>query len=362
MSAAIELLGYKPKNSLIADIVRKQIGNGKFRYGDKLLTDEEIAQKYNVNKRTVAAGLNALVKEGLLERAPRRGTIVVSDINKEHKTSNAVALVIQSKGDVYANIARHIAHKLVQHKLYPVLISDSVIHNSDHNGIASFLKCMNTSPFPYGYIVDGNTAFPYKYMLENPSDFNSCIFIIKYHYPEKIAFAKYVLIDLAEAGRMAARYFIEKGYKKLTCLAVKEADFKGAWSSMQVQIMEGFKEECLTANVTFDEDIFWCLLHGAPVAEIMLEYLRGPKKPDAFFAYSDFFICEQILPVLRKLHLSYPNDIEFIGFYNTQHSLDNNFSSIAINEIAVAENAFAMLTGQSTELKILIRPEMIIRI
>ncbi len=358
MSTAVELLGYKPKNTLIADIVREQIVNGKFRHGDKLLPDEEIAKEYNVNKRTVAAGLNTLVKEGLLRRAPRLGTIVVKDT----RTNNAVALVIQSKGDVYANIARHIAHQLVQEKFYPVLISDSVVHNSDYNGIVSFLNCMNTPPLlPYGCVIDGSVEFPYEYLLEKQQVFSNTVFIIKYHYPEKIPWAKYVLVDFVEAGRMAARYFIEKGYRKLTCLAVKEGDFKGRWSSMQAQIMEGFKETCIAAGVKFDEEIFWSLLHGAPLADTLLKYLGGTDKPDAFFAYSDFFISEQILPVLSKLHLRYPKDIEFIGFYNTHHSLDKKFSSIAINEKAVAEQAFAMLTGQCGKQEILISPEMVIR-
>ena len=70
MNENLQILDYKPKYILIADMVRKQIQSGRFKKGDKLFSDDELALKYKVNARTIAAGLNALVKEGLLERAP----------------------------------------------------------------------------------------------------------------------------------------------------------------------------------------------------------------------------------------------------------------------------------------------------
>lgn len=76
-----ELIDTKPKSAMIADIFRDLIASGRLQQGEKLLSDEAIAQKYRINKRTVACGLNTLAKEGLLKRAPRRGTIVVKEVN-----------------------------------------------------------------------------------------------------------------------------------------------------------------------------------------------------------------------------------------------------------------------------------------
>ncbi len=82
-----ELIDRKPKDVVIADFFREQIMAGKLRKGDKLLSDEKIARKYKLNKRTVASGLNSLVEEGLLARAPRRGTIVIRDFVNRDETS-----------------------------------------------------------------------------------------------------------------------------------------------------------------------------------------------------------------------------------------------------------------------------------
>jgi DNA-binding transcriptional regulator YhcF (GntR family) len=71
-----EMLDYKPKHIMISDIFRSKIEEGVYSPGDKLFSDDEIARHYKIGRHTVAAGLNILAKEGLLERAPRRGTIV----------------------------------------------------------------------------------------------------------------------------------------------------------------------------------------------------------------------------------------------------------------------------------------------
>jgi DNA-binding LacI/PurR family transcriptional regulator len=70
-----------PKYMVIADIFRSKIEQGILRQGDKLFAGSVIAKQYNVDHRTVSAGLNVLVKEGILERVPGRGTIVKTTIN-----------------------------------------------------------------------------------------------------------------------------------------------------------------------------------------------------------------------------------------------------------------------------------------
>jgi DNA-binding LacI/PurR family transcriptional regulator len=350
-----ELLDYKPKHVIISDIFREKIAKGKFRKGDKLLPDEEIARKYNVNKRTVAVGLNSLVKEGLLERAPRRGTIVVKDDSQGNKTSNAVGMVMLSKGDVYNKISHDITRGFTNLNLYPILINDQVCLQD--SSVKSFMQAIvNDQVVPYGFMIDGNMEFPFEFLKQNINKFHNIVFINKYHYPEKIAQAKYVLVDFAEAGRLAARHFIAQGHKQLACLAMNEPNYAGSWSSVQVMIMQGFAEACRESNVQFNEEVFWKLLHGAPLSETINTLLSGSDHPDAIFAYQDSFIRHDLLPLLKNT-----KEIELIGFYNTHHAEECGFSSICIHEETIAENAIKLLTHKTTEKEILIKPELIIR-
>lgn len=361
MSVMQGIISSKPKHVQVADIIREQIRSGAFSKGTRLLPDEELAQKYQVNRNTIAVGLNALVKEGLLERAPRRGTIVIRDMKKGKSVSNAVGMVMFSKGDVYGDICRKISECFMHRKLYPVLINESVVVNHQDSVITYLDHMTSDEQRPYGFIIDGNYGFPFAHLKSNPERFENIVFITKYHYPEKIKSAKYVLVDFAAAGRLAAQHFISKGYKKLACLAVYERDYAGPWSSVQEMIMQGFADACRAANIAFDEEIFWKLLHGAPFSETVAGYLKGKERPDAFFCYQDSLISHNILPVLNELGINYPKDIEFIGFYNTHDAEKCGFSSICINEEEIAETAVKLLTNETDEQEVLIQPELIIR-
>jgi len=344
----------------VADIIRNQIASGILKKGDRLLPDEKLALEYRVNARTVASGLNVLAEEGLLERAPRRGTIVIKETEKARTVSSAVAMIMLSKGDVYSNISLEISKGLGLRKLYPVLINEDVVF--DEHCVRNYLDGMSDEAHrPYGFIIDGNVGFPFDYMKSNIERFDNIVFITKYHQAEKIASAKYALIDLAEAGRLAARHFIGLGHKKITCLAMPERHYQGELASMQVQIMTGFARECRESNVKFSDEIFWSLLHGAQVEATVSSLLKGKDRPTAIFSYADFFIRDSVIPLLEVNGLKPMKDVELIGFYNTHHSKECGFSSISICEDKIAEAAVKLLTGETDEREILVKPELVIR-
>ena len=354
------IINSKPKHMQVADIIRSMILSGDLAKGSRLQTDEELAQKYKINRHTVAAGLNALVEEGLLERAPRRGTIVIKDIEKGKSVTNAVAMVMLSKGDVYSNISLEISKGLAARKLFPLLINENVIF--DEYCVKNYLDGMvDEEHRPYGFVNDGNMDFPFVYLKSNLERFENIVFITKYHHPEKVKSAKYALVDFAEAGKIAARHFIGNGHKNITCLAVHEPGYQGEWSSIQVQIMTGFARECRENNIKFSDDVFWSLLHGAPLESTVGSLLKKKDRPTAIFYYSDFEIRSRLIPVLESNGLKPMKDVELIGFYNTHHAKECSFSSICIHEEKIAKAAVKLLTGETGEKEILIKPELIVR-
>ena len=355
MNKVEELVSRKPKYIVLADNFREQITSGTLSKGTRLLPDDELARKYQVNKRTIAASLNSLVKEGLLERVPRRGTFVISNGNYGKKNSNAVGMVMLSAGDVYQDIAQGITSGLLEKHLYPITISRKFVNKTSN--IESFMKLLiSDKTKPYGFIINGELDFPFEFLKKNVHGFNNLVFIVKYHNPDRIESAKYVLVDFAEAGRLAARHFISQGHKKLACLAMPEPDYTCPIRSMQVQIMQGFAEVCRENDVHFDENIFWELLHGASLDETVNYLLAGPDCPDAIYAYSDSFIRYSLMPLLKN-----NKDIELIGFYNTHHAEECGFSSISIRENKIAENAIKLLTNERPQKEILIKPKLIVR-
>lgn len=65
-----------PLYKQIEDIIRDLIESGDYDGGKFLPKEEELAQKFGVSRNTVRQGIAQLVREGLLERTPGKGTVV----------------------------------------------------------------------------------------------------------------------------------------------------------------------------------------------------------------------------------------------------------------------------------------------
>ncbi|MFC7743233.1 GntR family transcriptional regulator [Nocardiopsis composta] len=62
---------------LVADVLRAQILSGEFPPGERLPLEGELAREYRASRNTVRESLALLRDEGLVERVPRLGTLVV---------------------------------------------------------------------------------------------------------------------------------------------------------------------------------------------------------------------------------------------------------------------------------------------
>jgi GntR family transcriptional regulator len=60
----------------VDSILREQIGDGLLRAGDRLPSEEALRAEYGISRGTVRQALDALERDGLIERAPGRGTFV----------------------------------------------------------------------------------------------------------------------------------------------------------------------------------------------------------------------------------------------------------------------------------------------
>ena len=64
----------QPLYQQLMEDVRSQIENSLLLPGDKLPTEREFMQKYNVSRITVSKALNELKAEGLITRFPNKGS------------------------------------------------------------------------------------------------------------------------------------------------------------------------------------------------------------------------------------------------------------------------------------------------
>lgn len=343
------------KHNRVTEIVREWLVSGQYRCGDKLPPDSVLAEMLKVNPRTIANGLAPLVREGLLERAPRRGTIVKN--TNALPSSNAVALITMSKGHVYGDMNRLACRMLLGKELFPVIIEHGLAENRDR--VKSFLECMTARQQPYGFLAEGTADFPYDMLRENPIRFAGTIFIMRYHGETELPFCRYVLVDLDAVGRTAADYFHSKGVQRLAFSAMAEKHYRGPFSSMQVQVMKGMKAQAEKHGMFFDESLFWRLHDGAPYEETMRRVLGKADRPDGIFGWTDYECVARVMPALTRAGLDWQKDIQLMGTYNTPWSVKYGFPSIDMNAEEVIKTAVEMLTGEREERKIVLAPKLV---
>lgn len=352
------LLATKPKYSEVSEKIRESILSGVIKIGSRLKPDEELANEYKINKRTVAKGLNQLVDEGFLERAPRRGTIVISNSPKSEK-SRAVGLLMPDENYGYGDLVRGIVRRISPLRFFPVLVDSAVVENQEQ--VITLIQNINDHN-PYGYIIDGCMGTPFEFIEENIQDLQRVVFIDKYHYDHRIPGAKYALVDYTEGGRRAAKYLIENGHKKIHFLPVHERHYQGEWSSIQFLIMKGFKEVCKENRIEFDEELFWDSFHNrkekGEVFDILFNRDSGKT---GLLVYYDSIVFMEILPELEKRQLHVPEDISIIGFNNIEMAEKLNLTSVSTQQEKTARCAFELLMGYQQENEMTIVPELVIR-
>ena len=72
----------------IKDIYRDKILSGELKLGDKIESEMEIQQKYNVSRITARQAILDLEKEGMVKRGRGKGTFVIWQPAIEEELSN----------------------------------------------------------------------------------------------------------------------------------------------------------------------------------------------------------------------------------------------------------------------------------
>lgn len=342
------------KQDIITETVRDWIRNGKYNPGEKLPTDIELANHFVVNRCTVAAGLKPLVEENLLERAPKRGTMVKRHTRK--LCTNAVALLTRTEGEIYSKFTARINHELLKQDLYPVLMDEDL--NRDYDDVIKFMRQLIKQTHPYGCLILGD-HIPYEELKKTPYSLFKTVFLLRYHHFEEFENAYYALTDYEDLGRQIVEYFAERNIKRILFPPSAEIVYRGAWTSLQVTVLEHIKKYAAKAGLEVDADLFWRLHSGAPIDVVLPLAIGRSKVKTGIFSWSDSVLEHSIIPAIRNTGMDPLNDFTLLGNFNTRQSADVGFATFDHRVEDIAKIGVDMLTGNITEKKILVPPQLI---
>ncbi len=357
-------LGFVPKHLLVADKIRAEIVSGKLRVGDRLKPDTELAQQYEINKQTVANGMAELVKEGLISRAPRRGSLVISNTPGPGKRGNMVGVLTRSTGHMYQDMARAMSRGLVKHGLYPVWINEQLFldasNEPDNQEILKLLERL-IADHPFGLIIDADRFMPFNEIQKNLAKTGRLVFVYHYLHEERLPGA-YVLVDLEKVGKLIASHLAKNGHRRLSYLTAPQEKRRPYFETPHEIICRTMQKYCNDNKLEFIAEIPERCFKGEPIEAILSDFRQRNLMPTGFGVHSDSFAVNAVMPALAKLKLRMPEDISLVGMGDTPWCQETTppLTSISLQPQEMGEMAVAQLfTSGNTEHRI--KPELIIR-
>lgn len=350
----MNLTGFK--QDYVTEIVREWLLSGKYCCGDTLPGNQELSGLLGVNPRTIANGLKPLVEEGIIERVPRRGTVVKKALIPIR--TSAVGLVLNSSGEFYSDMTRLIDGLLAENGLFPVLINGDLVNQT--GAIEKFLNRMVGKTRPYGYLILGEARFPYHLLEKNPNKFANSVFLLRYQSETELPHSRYVLIDYEDLGRQVVEYFARRNVRRILFPAIREINFIYPAASLQLQIMHCIRKYAEEAGLIFDDMLFMKTFSFGEYEKYMAEAIREIREPAGIFGWFDAFLDNEIRPALQNLGKDMFRDFAVLGNFNTSHAAKFGHDSFDLRIDEICRIGVDMLTGKTDERKVVLNAKLAI--
>ena len=202
-----------------ADIIRKEIEEGKYLPGERLPSMDDLSARYQLNKITVRRSLQELADAGLLYSVPAQGTFV-SEFSGASKTNEkgdsgivnigliSNVLIPGSTGPYHMSVLEGIRSEIGRHDANFILLPAP--GSRERKEILKMIHGANLS----GVIYMG--PVPQLFLEQLIKDGPPSI-VVDYHFHGLSA--DVVQADNREGGFIALKALIEKGCKKIAVIA-----------------------------------------------------------------------------------------------------------------------------------------------
>lgn len=313
----------KPKYIQVVEWIKKQIATNKLKAGDKIYSENELSQMFNMSRQTIRHAIGELESMGVLERRRGSGTYVsISEIKgiKRPKTMNIAVVTTYVDDYIFPNIIKGM-EKVISEAGYTLQIAFT--HNSVQKEYTVIKNILDKG------LADGIIVEATKSGIPNPNlglyeelmaQGIPIIFFNSYYTGLDIP---RVVLDDKMAGYKATQYLIDAGCQRIGGV-FKSDDIQGHlryFGYVKALIENGFKLR--------DENVLW--IDTEDLKNLSMEQdriLKRLKGCDALLAYND-----QAAVVIEKILLK------------ENRQIPKEISIISIDDSEIAQNCEVALTS-----------------
>jgi GntR family transcriptional regulator of arabinose operon len=353
----------EPKYLAIKNKIREFIENGIYELGDKIPSEAELREEYNVSRHTIRQSIAELVNDGYLVKQQGAGTFVSDEYKNKNNgnTKKTIGVITTYISDyIFPYIIRGIEEELSKEN-YLLLLSST--RNNVENERTNLKSMIEQG-------VDGLIVEPTKSNLMNPN-LNYYLNLTEKQTPLVMLNASYEELDLPvvalddkKAGKIATEHLIELGHTNIGMIT-KADDLQGK------NRLKGYIEALYDAKLTFNSE--YVLRYDTETKDVLpfrLKEVLSKKedRPTAFVVYNDE-IAVLLIHEMDKAGLHCPEDISIVSHDNSHYS--TALSSVKLTSVehpkeelgkAAAQWIIKAIRERKTRLSsIIFEPELIIR-
>ena len=329
--------GNQLKYLKIMEDLKKQILSGEIQAGDRLPSENELAEQYKVSRQTVRKAIAILENSGHVYAEHGRGTFC-SEIVRHTKNSKNIAVVT-------TYLSSYIFPRLIQ-GIDTVLTSQgySIILKNTRNSRSQEIRCLEEllQKDIDGVIIEPSKSHIYcnhMNLYQKLDEFQIPYVFIQGSYAQ-MSHKPHVLMDDAKGGYMITKYLISLGHKNI--VGVFKAD-----DSQGQNRHKGYVKALQEAGICYEPDkVIWFYTEDRTVHpyDAIRNMLQQKETMDAVVCYNDQ-IAMEVIRAMQESGLKVPKDVSVTGYDNSyiSNSFGIQLTTIAHPQEKLGEMAAKLL-------------------
>lgn len=292
------------KETLIADIV-----SGKYKPGDKIPSENELAAAFSVSRHTVRKALAILAAEGYINAEHGKGTFCSERMRYSGKSKNIAVVTTYLSDYIFPSLIQGINNVLTE-KGYSIILKNT------NNSRAREAKCLEdilTKDID-GLIIEPSKSEIYcrhTHLYEKMDSYGIPYVFIQGIYPQ-MAEKPYILMNDCQGGYELTRYLLSLGHREITGI-FKADDIQGR------ERHKGYVKAIQEAGRRYNPDqVLWFHTEDRTVLPThwIAEMIDRQTVVDAVVCYNDQ-IAAEVIRTIKERGLRVPEDISVTGYDNS---------------------------------------------
>ena len=341
--------------------IKGEILSGKILPGQKLLSENQYAERYSMSRHTVRKALGILEQQGYIEAFHGKGTYC-SEQMRHRKISRNIAVVTTYISDyIFPRLIQGMDRVLTENG-YSIILKNTANSRTKE---AKVLEDILTKD------IDGLIIEPAKSQILC-RHMNLYGLLDKYQIPyvfiqgvySQMKDKPHILMDDCQGGYLVTKYLLDMGHKNLLGI-FKADDFQGQ------ERHKGYVKAIQEAGYSYDPDrVIWFHTEDRKTKPGLMTrlLLNQGVSVDGIVCYNDQ-IAVSVVYVLREMGKNVPEDISVTGYDNSVMAGGNiSLTTIVHPQEKLGEMAAELLLEkirevpeEKSQIPRLIQPELIIR-